>query len=70
MVVHVVNQTVIVKFKAMNKDQILGLVRHGLTFIGGIVLSKGLIEESTLTEIIGAISTLIGAIWSIIEKTK
>jgi hypothetical protein len=54
----------------MNKDQILGLVRHGLTFIGGIVLSKGLVEESTLTEIIGAISTLIGAIWSIIEKTK
>jgi len=54
----------------MNKDQILGLVRHGLTFIGGIVLSKGLVEESTLTEIIGAISTLIGAIWSISEKTK
>jgi hypothetical protein len=66
----VVNQTVTVNFKAMNKDQILGLVRHGLTFIGGIVLSKGLVEESTLTEIIGAISTLIGAIWSISEKTK
>jgi hypothetical protein len=60
----------ITNIKAMNRDQILGLVRHGLTFIGGIVLSKGLIEESTLTEIIGAISTLIGAIWSISVKTN
>jgi hypothetical protein len=66
----VVNQTVNVKFKVMNKEQILGLVRHSLTFIGGIILSKGLIEESTLTEIIGAISTLIGSIWSISVKTK
>lgn len=54
----------------MNKDQVMGLVRHGLTFIGGIILSKGLVEESTLTEIIGALSTLIGSIWSLIEKTK
>jgi hypothetical protein len=53
----------------MNKEQIMGLVRHGLTFIGGIILSKGIIEESTLAEIIGAISTLIGSVWSIIEKT-
>lgn len=65
-----VNQIVIVKIKAMKKEQIMGLVRHGLTFIGGIVLSKGLIEESTLAEIIGSISTLIGAIWSISSKTK
>jgi len=54
----------------MKKEKVLGLVRHGLTFIGGIVLSKGLIEESTLAEIIGSISTLIGAIWSISSKTK
>jgi hypothetical protein len=54
----------------MNKEQVMGLVRHGLTFIGGIVLSKGLIEESTLAEIIGAISTLIGSIWSLVVKAK
>lgn len=65
-----VNQIVTVKIIAMNKDQVMGLVRHGLTFIGGIVLTKGLVDESTLTEIIGAISTLIGSIWSIIDKTK
>lgn len=54
----------------MNKDQIIGIVRHALTFLGGIIVTKGLIEESTLLEIVGSISTLIGAIWSIVEKTK
>lgn len=54
----------------MNKDQVIGIVRHALTFLGGIIVTKGLIEESTLMEIVGSISTLIGAVWSIIEKTK
>jgi hypothetical protein len=54
----------------MNKNQIIGIVRHALTFLGGIIVTKGLIDESTLLEIVGSISTLIGAIWSIIEKTK
>lgn len=54
----------------MNKDQVIGIVRHALTFLGGIIVTKGLIEESTLLEIVGSISTLIGAVWSIIEKTK
>lgn len=54
----------------MNKDQFVGIVRHTLTFFGGIIVAKGLIEESTLLEIVGSISTLIGAIWSVIHKTK
>jgi len=54
----------------LTKEQILGIVRHGLTFIGGILIAKGLIDESTATEIIGGIITLAGTIWSIIEKNK
>lgn len=54
----------------LTKEQILGIVRHGLTFIGGILITKGLIDESTATEIIGGIVTLAGTIWSIIEKNK
>jgi hypothetical protein len=54
----------------LTKEQILGIVRHGLTFIGGILITKGLIDESTATEIIGGIITLAGTIWSIIEKNK
>jgi hypothetical protein len=54
----------------MKKEQAMGIIRHGLTFIGGILLSKGLIQESTLAEIIGTLSTLIGAIWSVVQKNK
>ena len=54
----------------LTKEQILGIVRHGLTFIGGILITKGLIDESTATEIVGGLITLTGTIWSIIEKNN
>jgi hypothetical protein len=54
----------------LTKEQILGIVRHSLTFIGGILITKGLIDEATLTEIIGGVITLTGTIWSVIVKNK
>ena len=54
----------------LTKEQILGIVRHGLTFIGGIIIMKGLVDEATVTEIIGGIITLTGTIWSVIDKNK
>jgi hypothetical protein len=53
----------------MTKEQILGVVRHLLTFFGGILVTKGLVDETVVTEIIGGLSTLIGAVWSFISKT-
>lgn len=52
----------------LTKEQILGIVRHALTFVGGILVMKGLIDETLVTEIIGGAMTLTGAIWSIIDK--
>ena len=52
----------------LTKEQIMGIIRHGLTFIGGILVMKGLVDETTVTEIIGGAMTLTGAIWSIIDK--
>ena len=54
----------------LTKEQILGIVRHGLTFIGGILITKGLIDDATATEIIGGIITLTGTIWSVINKNQ
>ena len=54
----------------MKKEQILGILRHSLTFIGGLLVMKGLIDETTATEIVGGVITLVGTIWSIVEKTK
>lgn len=54
----------------MTKEQILGLVRHVLTFVGGILITKGLLDEASSTEVIGGIMGLAGTIWSIIDKKK
>jgi hypothetical protein len=50
------------------KEQVLGIVRHVLTFAGGIVIAKGLADENTVNEIIGGVITLVGTIWSIVSK--
>jgi hypothetical protein len=52
----------------LTKEQILGIVRHSLTFVGGIFVMKGLIDESTIELIVASSITLVGAIWSIIDK--
>jgi hypothetical protein len=52
----------------LSKEQILGIIRHALTFAGGIIVMKGLADETTVTEIVGGAVTLVGAVWSIIEK--
>ena len=54
----------------MKKEVILGIIRHTLTFIGGIFIYKGLIEEGLVQEITGSVLTLVGAIWSIFNKRK
>jgi hypothetical protein len=54
----------------MKKEQILGILRHSLTFLGGLLVMKGIVDETTATEIIGGIITLVGSVWSVVEKTK
>lgn len=54
----------------LTQEQVLGIVRHILTFGGGILVAKGLIDNGMLSEISGAVITLIGAVWSIVEKNK
>jgi uncharacterized membrane protein len=54
----------------MNKNQILGIARHILTFVGGFLVVRGYVDESTLTEIIGSVVTLAGLVWSVADKTS
>ncbi len=53
---------------AMTKEQKLGLIRHTLTFVGGILLAKGLVDESLLTDMIASVMVLVGGFWSIASK--
>lgn len=52
----------------MNKEQIMGIIRHTLTFIGGILVIKGITTETTSNEVIGAVVTAIGAVWSVVSN--
>lgn len=54
--------------KNLGKDQVLGIIRHILTFVGGIILTQGLVDQTILDTVIGSSITLIGAIWSIVSK--
>ena len=54
----------------MTKEQVFGIIRHTLTFVGGILLMKGIMDESTWTELSGSAMTLVGTVWSIVDKNK
>ena len=52
----------------MNRETILGIVRHVLTAAGGIAVTKGYIDESALVAGVGALVALAGVVWSVIDK--
>lgn len=52
----------------MKIASVLSVVRHILTFAGGYLVSKGYIDEETLGTLVGAVITVGGVIWGIIEK--
>ena len=54
----------------MSKEQVMGIVRHVLTFVGGILVLKGYTTDVDYMALSGLISTTIGSIWSIVEKNK
>ena len=54
----------------MTLEKILGIIRHTLTFGGGFLVTSGYITESSLDAAIGALVTLIGVIWSVVDKNK
>lgn len=58
------------KIIIMNKDRLLGLVRHILTFGGGILVAKGLATDAMVIELIGSVMSIAGIAWSVISKKK
>lgn len=50
------------------KEQVLGVVRHVFTFLGGFLVMRGAVDETLFLEASGAVITLVGAVWSILQK--
>jgi hypothetical protein len=52
----------------LNREMLMGMFRHFLTYAGGVFVAKGYFDAETLTAIVGAVSTLVGAGMSIYDK--
>lgn len=54
----------------MSKEQILGLIRHLITAVGGAVVMLGYLDSALVTEATGGIIAAVGFVWSFVEKIK
>lgn len=50
------------------KDTILSITRHLLTFGGGLLVAKGVLSESTMTQLVGAIPGFVGLLWGAFDE--
>lgn len=54
--------------KNLTKEQWMGVIRHALTFVGGLLIASGQLDDAAWSEITGSALSLIGAIWSVAAK--
>jgi hypothetical protein len=52
----------------MDKNAVLGIARHILTTLGGILTTRGVLGESDVEVVVGAVVALAGVVWSVFEK--
>ena len=54
-----------------NKDSILnGIIRHILTAGGGALVARGMVAETEVEALVGAVITIIGLVWAALAKKK
>ena len=54
----------------MSKEAILGIVRHILTFGRRFMTQAGIASDDQITTGVSAIVTLVGLVWSVLNKKK
>jgi len=52
----------------MKQEQIMGIIRHALSAIGGFVVLKGHMSEAEIQQLLGILMTLIAVAWSVTAK--
>ena len=54
----------------MNKEVALSALRQVLIFIGGLLVGKGLIDQSMLETLVPAVVTIVASVWGLVAKSK
>ena len=54
----------------MTNDIWFGLAHHVLTLAGGVFVSKGYVDADAANVAIGALTSLAGVAWSVIDKKR
>ena len=54
----------------MTQDEILGIIRHLLTALGGVLVTKGYVDGAGLDTIVGALVAVAGVAWSVYQKRQ
>lgn len=54
----------------LSAEQVGGIVRAVVAAAGGYFVGQGLVDAETMTTIGGAVTTLVVAVWSVIQKKK
>jgi flagellar motor component MotA len=54
----------------INQAMILSLVRQVLFVMGGVLVSRGYVDEETLNEVIGAIIIIGSSAWALWTRTR
>jgi len=47
---------------------VTAIVRHFMTFIGGILVARGLFDAGMVESLTGAMVTISGVVWSVLNK--
>jgi hypothetical protein len=55
----------------MDSQVVIGaFARHLLTTLGGVLVSKGIIESSHVEPLAGALLVIGGVVWSLLQKKR
>ncbi len=52
----------------MTQEQVLGLIRTGMAFLGGFLYTK--VDAETWVEVTGVLTAFVAGIWSFVSKVK
>lgn len=54
----------------ITQDQLLAIIRHSLTMIGGLIIMHGAVDAATWELVSGSVLGIAAIAWSIYDKNK